>query len=138
MFFLPDGTLFVAANTKAMIYDLEKNTERRLPDIPNGIRVSYPMTASGVLLPLTEDNDYTPEVLICGGSNVDDTTNSETISSQDPASDQCIRMALTQEGINAGWQVEHMPEARIMPDLVLLPNGGKCTKGMIRPKTLLT
>lgn len=77
------------------------------------------------MLPLSEENGYTPEVLICGGSNVDDTLPSWEISSQAPASDQCIRMALNEQGIAGGWQIEHMPQARLMPDLVLLPNGGR-------------
>lgn len=108
-----------------MIYDWHANTEQRLPDIPNGVRVTYPMTAGAVMLPLSEDNGYTPEILICGGSTVDDTMPSTEISSQAPASDQCIRMILNEQGIAAGWQIEKMPQARLMPDLVLLPNGGE-------------
>jgi hypothetical protein len=30
---------------------------------------------------------------------------------------------LTPEGIERGWQVEHMLEGRIMPELILMPNG---------------
>ena len=72
------------------------------------------------------ENDYTPEVLICGGSTIDDSASHfkiGTLSSQTPASDQCIRMVLDDEGIVAGWQIEHMPEARIMSELILLPDG---------------
>ncbi|KAE9394094.1 copper radical oxidase [Gymnopus androsaceus JB14] len=122
-FVLPDGTIFVAANNDAMIYDWKTNTERRLPSIPNGVRVTYPMAGTGLLLPLSSDNGYTPEVLLCGGSTVDDKKPGYEISSQDPASDQCSRMVLNDEGIKAGWSVEHMPEARLMPDAVLLPTG---------------
>ncbi|THG98640.1 hypothetical protein EW026_g3583 [Hermanssonia centrifuga] len=122
-FSLPDGTIFVAANRDAMIYDWQTNTERRLPRIPNGVRVTYPMTGTGVLLPLTPENSYTPEILLCGGSTVDDTKPGYEISSQDPASSQCSRMVLTDEGIAAGWEVEQMPEARTMPDAVMLPTG---------------
>lgn len=125
VFALPDDRLFVAANRRAMIYSWQDNTEQELPGIPNGIRITYPMTAGAVLLPLTPENDYTPEVLICGGSNVDDTRPADEISSQEPASNQCIRMVLNQAGIERGWKVEHMPQARLMPDLVLLPGGGE-------------
>lgn len=38
-FFLTDDTVFVAANRLAMIYNWRTNTERRLPGIPNGVRV---------------------------------------------------------------------------------------------------
>ncbi|KAF7793157.1 hypothetical protein EIP86_004266 [Pleurotus ostreatoroseus] len=122
-FSLPDGKVFIAANNDAMIYDWKTNTERRLPSIPNGVRVTYPMTGTGVLLPLTPENGYTPEILLCGGSTVDDTKPGYEISSQDPASAQCSRMVLTNDGIAAGWQVEQMPAARTMPDAVLLPTG---------------
>ncbi|TCD66011.1 hypothetical protein EIP91_001911 [Steccherinum ochraceum] len=122
-FSLPDGKVFMAANRDAMIYDWQNNVERRLPQIPNGVRVTYPMTGTGLLLPLSADNGYTAEVLLCGGSTVDDTKAGYDISSQDPASSQCSRMVLTDDGIAQGWQVEQMPRARIMPDAVLLPDG---------------
>ncbi|KAF5372467.1 hypothetical protein D9758_005214 [Tetrapyrgos nigripes] len=124
---LPDGNIFIAANTQAMIFDWKTNKEvRSLPGIPNGVRISSPLSAGATLLPLTPENNYTPEVLICGGSTLDDDSvlfNSGMMSSQSPASDQCVRMALNDEGIAAGWQVEHMPEPRIMVELILLPDG---------------
>ncbi|KIK59533.1 hypothetical protein GYMLUDRAFT_60089 [Collybiopsis luxurians FD-317 M1] len=122
-FSLPDGRVFIAANNDAMIYDWKTNIERRLPPIPNGVRVTYPMTGTGLLLPLSSQNDYEPEILLCGGSTVDDTKAGSEISSQDAASSQCSRIVLTDEGIKAGWEVDHMPSARTMPDAVLLPNG---------------
>ncbi|KAJ7843044.1 glyoxal oxidase N-terminus-domain-containing protein [Mycena leptocephala] len=120
---LPDGNLFVAANQRAMIFNWKTNTETPLPDIPNGVRFSNPLSGSAVLLPLTPENNYTPEVMICGGSTLLDTADPSTFSSQFPASAQCSRLLLTAEGIAAGWKVEHMPQARVMPDMVLLPDG---------------
>ncbi|KAK7449213.1 hypothetical protein VKT23_013358 [Stygiomarasmius scandens] len=120
---LPDGNIFVAANQQAMLFNWRTNTERRLPGIPNGVRVSSPYSAGAVLLPLTPENNYTPEVLICGGSTVSDTANPSSLSSQTPASAQCSRMVLTDAGIAAGWKVETMPQARVMPELILLPDG---------------
>jgi len=122
-FSLPDGTVFMAANRDAIIYNWQTNTERKLPQIPNGVRVTYPMTGTGLLLPLSPENNYMPEVLLCGGSIVDDTKPGYEISSQDPASAQCSRMVLNDDGIAAGWQIEQMPQARTMPDAVLLPTG---------------
>jgi hypothetical protein len=119
---LPDGNLFVSANQQAMLFDWHTNTETPLPDIPNGVRISFPWPAGAVLLPLTPENDFTPEILICGGSTVSDTAPSSTISSQDPASNQCARLLLSEDGIAAGWQVEEMLEGRIMTDLILLPD----------------
>ncbi|KZV71831.1 copper radical oxidase [Peniophora sp. CONT] len=122
-FALPDGRVFVAANNDAMIYDWQQNIEQRLPSLPNGVRVTYPMSGTGLLLPLDPANGYTPEILLCGGSAIDDTKPSWELSSQDPASPQCVRMVLNDQGIAGGWQVEQMPQARIMPDALLLPTG---------------
>ena len=110
----------MVANNRSIIYDIEKQTETVLPDIPNGVRVTNPMDGSAQLLPLSPPN-YTPEVLVCGGSNSSDAT--ANLSSQDPASDQCSRITLTEEGIKKGWEVEHMLEPRMMPEIILLPNG---------------
>jgi hypothetical protein len=32
-------------------------------------------------------------------------------------------MTITDEGIQKGWEVDHMLEARIMPEFILMPNG---------------
>ncbi|KAL5533055.1 hypothetical protein ACEPAF_4831 [Sanghuangporus sanghuang] len=122
-FSLPNGRVFMAANQDATIYDWQADSETRLPQIPNGVRVTYPMTGTALLLPLSPENDYSPEILICGGSALDDTKPGYELNSQDPASKQCSRIILTDQGIAAGWQVEQMPQPRVMPDAVLLPTG---------------
>ncbi|KAK2466715.1 hypothetical protein APHAL10511_000973 [Amanita phalloides] len=122
-FLLSDGKVFIAANRDAMIYNWIKNTERRLPSFPNGVRVTYPMAGTGLLLSLSPENNYESEILVCGGSPTDDQKASFDISSQDPATTQCARMVLTESGISNGWEVEHMPQARTMADAVLLPDG---------------
>ncbi|KAL0581691.1 hypothetical protein V5O48_000397 [Marasmius crinis-equi] len=120
---LPDGNIFVAANQAAMLFNWRTNTETRLPGIPNGVRISSPFSAGAVLLPLTPENNYTPEIMICGGSTISDRVSASSISSKTPASAQCSRMVLTTAGIAAGWKVESMPVPRIMPELILLPDG---------------
>ncbi|KAG8700515.1 hypothetical protein FRC09_005916, partial [Ceratobasidium sp. 395] len=120
---LPDNNLFIAANNKAMIFNWQTNTENRLPNLPNGQIVTYPMSGVGVLLPLTPENNYKPEVMLCGGSELPDTLKENEVSSQSPTSAQCSRMVLTPDGIAAGWQTEQMPESRIMPDATILPDG---------------
>jgi hypothetical protein len=84
--------------------------------------VTNPFDGTATLLPLSPP-DYIPEVLVCGGSTTNDSIPSIQLSSQDLASDQCSRMTLTPEGIKKGWQVEKMLEPRIMPEMILLPNG---------------
>ncbi|KAA1087618.1 hypothetical protein PGT21_034626 [Puccinia graminis f. sp. tritici] len=121
---LPEpGLVFLAANRDAIIYNYTSNYEFRLPRIPNGVRVTYPMTGGGILLPLSPQNGYKPEVLICGGSDLDDTLETRLIKASAPASTQCVRMVLTKSGIKKGWIVEHMPEGRIMPDMIMMPDG---------------
>lgn len=68
-------------------------------------------------------SNYTPEVLFCGGSTIDDEIPAFQLSSQTPASDQCTRMILNDDGIAAGWQVESMPGGRLMTDAIVMPDG---------------
>ncbi|CDO77228.1 Glyoxal oxidase [Trametes cinnabarina] len=121
VFALPDGKVFMVANNQSIIYDIEAKTERILPDVPNNVRVTNPMDGSAILLPLSPP-DFVPEVLVCGGSQTD-TIDPSLLTSQTPASSQCSRIRLDEEGIAKGWEVEHMLEGRIMPELVHLPNG---------------
>ncbi|KAJ7701836.1 glyoxal oxidase N-terminus-domain-containing protein [Mycena rosella] len=121
---LPDERLFVAANNQAMLLDWHTNTETRLPNFPNGQRVVYPLNAAGVLLSLTPENNYTPEVLICGGSQISDKTAAENLDAQhDYGCAQCSRMVLNATGISGGWKTEWMPEPRLMSEGTLLPDG---------------
>lgn len=121
-FALPDGKVLMIANNITQIYDVETNTETPLPPLPNGVRCSNPFDGTAQLLPLSPP-DYVPEVLVCGGSNKTETTNSTNLDSQDPASDQCSRLRLDKEGIKKGWEVEHMLEGRMMVEMIHLPNG---------------
>ncbi|KAI0774655.1 glyoxal oxidase precursor [Trametes elegans] len=121
IFALPDGKVFMVADNQTIIYDIEANTERILPDIPNNVRVTNPIDGSAILLPLSPP-DFIPEVLVCGGTQTDPLDPS-LLSSQTPATSQCSRITLTEEGIAKGWEVEHMLEGRTMPELVHLPNG---------------
>jgi len=109
----------MAANTRAMIYDWKLNVEQRLPDIPN-VRMSYPMTGTGVMLPLSASNGWTPTILICGGQARSDTTAPSQLTAQDAASSQCATIELSTAGIARGWQIENMPEGRVMPDAVCI------------------
>ena len=112
----------MVANNRSSIYDIEANTETPLPDIPNGVRVTNPIDGSAILLPLSPP-DFVPEVLVCGGTQVDDRIQPANLSAQIPATSQCTRITLTPEGIAKGWEVDHMLEGRTMPELVHLPNG---------------
>ncbi|CAH7687946.1 glyoxal oxidase N-terminus-domain-containing protein [Phakopsora pachyrhizi] len=118
-----DDLVFMAANKDAMLYNWKTNEETKLPPFPNNVRVTYPFTGSGLLLPLTPENNYRPEVLICGGSNLPDNVPATKLKASDPASAQCVRMVLDKQEIKKGWIVEQMPSPRIMPDMVMMPDG---------------
>ncbi|KAJ7918213.1 glyoxal oxidase precursor [Mycena leptocephala] len=102
-FVLPSGRVFVIANNITMIYDIETNTETRLPEIPNGVRVANPFDGSAQLLPLSPPL-YEPTVLVCGGSAADDTRPVTNLTTKDPATNQCSRITLTRAGIAKGWE----------------------------------
>lgn len=87
------------------------------------MQINYPSTAASALLPLTIANNFTPEVLFCGGSSADTDGNPSNISADTPASTQCVRMVLNEAGIAGGWIVEQMPDARVMGEAVLTPDG---------------
>lgn len=125
MYLLTSGKVYVAANTVNMIFNWKTGAEQRLPNFPNGIRVTYPWTAASALLPLTVANDWTPEIMFCGGSTIDDTKDAITLSSQAVTSKQCQRMQLNTAGIAKGWQVEQLPTktGRVMGEMVLTPDG---------------
>ncbi|KXN92589.1 hypothetical protein AN958_04800 [Leucoagaricus sp. SymC.cos] len=116
---VPRSSEFLARTLPANLFP---NTEMRLPDIPNSVRVTNPLDRTATLLPL-HPPDYIPEIFICGGTNTSDQIPAGELSSQTPASDQCSRMTLTPEGIQKGWEIESMLEPRIMPEMILLPNG---------------
>ncbi|ELU36633.1 copper radical oxidase [Rhizoctonia solani AG-1 IA] len=115
----------MAANSKAMKFNWETNTETRLPDLPNKQITVYPMSApaTAVLLPLTWENNYKPEVVIFGGSQLADTVKENEVSSQSPTSKQASRIALDAAGIANGWSYDEMPEGRVMADATILPDG---------------
>jgi len=120
---IANGLIYVAANTHNMLFNPLKNTEQQLPGIPNGVRITYPYTAAAALLPLTVANNWTPEILFCGGSTINEKLAATKQSSATPASKQCARMALSTAGIKRGWQVEYLPESRVMGEAVLTPTG---------------
>ncbi|KAG8680875.1 hypothetical protein FRC09_017900 [Ceratobasidium sp. 395] len=118
-----DDRLFVIANNMAMIFNWKTNRETRLPNLPNGQRCTYPYSGTVVLLPLSPENGYASEVLVCGGSHISDETPDRLSAKTTPTSNQCSRMVLTKEGIAKGWETEKMPVPRIMHSSILMPDG---------------
>ncbi|KAG0004535.1 hypothetical protein BGZ65_000154 [Modicella reniformis] len=110
---LPDGNLYIFANQKSMIYNVEARKEiKRFPDLPGGPR-SYPLTGSHVLLPLDPARNYAHEVLVCGGS--------EAMSTRSKALQSCGRINLHAD--DPQWEIDQMPTPRLMSDAVILADG---------------
>ncbi|XP_010540180.1 PREDICTED: aldehyde oxidase GLOX-like [Tarenaya hassleriana] len=119
-----DGNLFVFANNRAILLDYNKNTVvKTYPAIPGGDPRSYPSTGSAVLLPLKnlEAIDVEAEVLVCGGAPRGAYEQAWRRNNFIKALNTCARIRITDP--NPQWVVESMPQARVMGDMTLLPNG---------------
>ncbi|XP_047306605.1 aldehyde oxidase GLOX-like [Impatiens glandulifera] len=113
-----DGNLFIFANNRAILFDYTKRVVvKNYPQIPGGDPRCYPSTGSAVLLPIK--NSAQAEVLICGGARRGSYTSA--IKGQfGVALNTCARIRITDP--NPMWVMETMPLARLMGDMVLLPN----------------
>ncbi|KAL0366061.1 UNVERIFIED_CONTAM: Aldehyde oxidase GLOX [Sesamum radiatum] len=119
-----DGNLFIFANNRAILFDYVKGAVvKTYPTIPGGDPRSYPSSGSAVLLPLRNlqgGGNITAEVMVCGGAPKGSFTNANN-GKFVGALNTCGRIQITDP--NPQWVMETMPLARVMGDMVLLPNG---------------
>ncbi|MBA0845468.1 hypothetical protein Goarm_022312, partial [Gossypium armourianum] len=118
-----DGNLFIFANNRAILFDYVNNIAvKKYPMILGGEPRSYPRTGSAVLLPLKnlKDSAIEAEVLVCGGAPKRSYLQSLKGIFM-AALDTCARIKITD--LNLEWVIETMPLARVMGDMILLPNG---------------
>ncbi|KAI3785611.1 hypothetical protein L1987_44735 [Smallanthus sonchifolius] len=123
VFLYPDGNLFVFANNRAILFNYSKNqVVRTYPTMPGGQPRNYPSTGSAVLLPLRIKQGVAEavEVLVCGGAPKGAFVNANN-GRFDGALDTCGRIKISDP--NPQWVMETMPLARVMGDMLLLPNG---------------
>ncbi|KAF9128950.1 hypothetical protein BGW39_004602 [Mortierella sp. 14UC] len=110
---LPDKNHFILANTQAAILSIFTwKIIKRLPDIPGPPR-NCPLTGGSVVLPLTPENNFEPEILICGGVT-DFSTQAKGVTS-------CGRIAPLSK--NLTWEMEDVSFGRMMPDMAHLADG---------------
>ena len=115
---LPNGNLFVFANTDSIEYNYVTDTVvTTFPAIPGNPR-NYPSAGSSVMLPLLGSNNFSVvEILVCGGAQYGAYLNSVA---QMPCSTTCGRMVVTDP--NPAWDMtDVMPFPRCMGDMILLP-----------------
>ncbi|KAH7850404.1 hypothetical protein Vadar_032388 [Vaccinium darrowii] len=119
---LPDGNLFVYANTRAISLDHNLNrVVTEFPSMPDGDPRNYPSSGSSVLLPIDDNNGpVETEVMICGGAPRGSFSMAMR-GSFSRALATCGRIKVTDE--NPSWAMETMPMARVMGDMVILPTG---------------
>ncbi|VYS60705.1 unnamed protein product [Arabidopsis thaliana] len=116
---LPDGNLFVFANTRSIVFDYKKNRiVKEFPEIPGGDPRNYPSSGSSILFPLDDTNDANVEVeiMVCGGSPKGGFSRGFT-----RATSTCGRLKLADQ--SPSWEMETMPLPRVMGDMLLLPTG---------------
>ncbi|OMO75312.1 hypothetical protein COLO4_26181 [Corchorus olitorius] len=118
-----DGNLFVFANNRAILLDYKNNkVVKTYPAIPGGDPRSYPSTGSAVLLPLKnlKAAAIKAEVLVCGGAPKGSYL--QAIRKRFVAAlNTCARITITDP--KPQWVMETMPMARVMGDMIMLPNG---------------
>ncbi|KAK3702132.1 hypothetical protein LTR37_015107 [Vermiconidia calcicola] len=90
----------------------DNETVKQLPELSGDYR-TYPNTGGSVLLPLSSENDWSPDVVICGGGAYQDFTS--------PTDPSCGRIRPLDD--EAAWEMDSMPEGRVMVEGTLLPDG---------------
>ncbi|GAA0161476.1 hypothetical protein LIER_39235 [Lithospermum erythrorhizon] len=124
VFLNQDGNLFIFANNRAILFNyITRVIVKTYPEIPGGDPRSYPSTGSAVLLPLKMQGAtqiLAAEVLVCGGAPKGSYVNALN-NNFVGALDTCARININDR--DPKWILEKMPLARVMGDMVLLPDG---------------
>ncbi|RWW65274.1 hypothetical protein BHE74_00027426 [Ensete ventricosum] len=116
---LPDGRLFVFANARSILYDVDSgDVVHEYPELDGGPR-NYPSGGSSTMLPLDPADGYArAEVVVCGGAQYGVFLHRQT---DTPAATTCGRISATDP--DGAWALEEMPFPRVMGDMVMLPTG---------------
>ncbi|XP_066309404.1 aldehyde oxidase GLOX1-like [Miscanthus floridulus] len=119
---LPDGTLFIFANDRSILFDPRNGqVVRELAVLPGGGR-NYPASGMSALLPLDlrRGDVLSPEVIVCGGSPKNAFKLGEA-NIFNAALKDCARINPLKP--DARWATDQMPVSRTMGDLLILPTG---------------
>ncbi|MCO5585561.1 hypothetical protein L7F22_039495 [Adiantum nelumboides] len=116
---LPDGNLFIFANTDAILYDyMSGSIVRTYPRLEGNPR-NYPSAGSSAMLALDAANEFAnAEVVVCGGAQFGAFLMSDV---DRPAGGNCGRIMATD--LAPAWALEDMPFLRVMGEMVMLPTG---------------
>lgn len=109
---LRDGDLFIFVSKAAEIFNVAANsTVKQLPELC-GLFRTYPNTGGSVILPMTSANNWTSDIIICGGGAYQDITS--------PTDASCGRISPL--AVDPSWEMDSMPEGRVMVEGTLLPD----------------
>ncbi|OBZ77248.1 LanC-like protein 2 [Grifola frondosa] len=129
-YLMGSGKMLLQANYSTILWDPLTNEETDLPDMPGRIIRVYPASGGVAMLPLTPENDYTPTVIFCGGSDMDDYQwGNYSWPFEDtwnyPASNKCHTLTPEPTDGSAPAYVEDddMIEGRTMGQFIALPDG---------------
>lgn len=123
VYLYPDGNLFIHANNRPILFDYSKNqVVKTYPTMPGGQPRNYPSSGSAVLHPLYIKDGVVKdfEVVICGGAPKFSFYNAMK-GKFDGALNTCGLIKVSDP--NPQWVMETMLMARVMGDMLLLPNG---------------
>lgn len=125
VYLLPDGNLYIFANTRSILFDYKTNTIiKEYPPMPGDVGRNYPLTGSSVMLPIKlKSKNLLPEVevMVCGGAAYGNTIKAHYNNTYLEASRTCGRLKVTDP--NPQWVMEEMPTPRVNNDMLVLPTG---------------
>jgi hypothetical protein len=113
-FVLPSGRVFMLVSNRSIILDPKDESITNLPDLTADDHAPwiYPHTPTMFILPMTIANNFKFELMICGGSKLRSAA----------ASASCVK--INPDDPTPVWtKMPDMPNARLMPDAVILPDG---------------
>ncbi|EJD42323.1 DUF1929-domain-containing protein [Auricularia subglabra TFB-10046 SS5] len=130
-FLVKSGKMLLQANISTILLDPQTMQETPLPDMPNDVIRVYPASGGVAMLPLTPENNYTPTILFCGGTNAfndeewGDYHSPHVNSWERRASADCQRLTPEPEDGSAVAyeQDDDMIDPRTMGQFIILPDG---------------
>lgn len=112
------------------MWDHDNNIETKLPDMPGRVIRVYPASGAVAMKPLTPQNNWTPEILFCGGSDMPEEAwgnySYPNINTWDyPASNDCHSIIPEPtDGSSPDYvKDDDLPIGRTMGQFITLPDG---------------
>ncbi|KAB5590989.1 Copper radical oxidase [Ceratobasidium theobromae] len=129
-FLMPSGKIFAQANFSTILWDHDQNIETKLPEMPGRVIRVYPASGAVAMKPLTPENNWTPDILFCGGSDMPEDAwgnySYPNINTWNyPASPDCHSIIPEPTDGSSPTYVkdDDLPDGRTMGQFIILPDG---------------